>query len=750
MEKEATPQISPAETNDDDTPQLTALSPPLDEEEKDDNDNNYNDNSDSAGKAQNDDDGEFKDKEKQHQQHQHQVASTPPPSRTQESPPSPSTPTPTLQLFKEDNPEAVQSIEQQQEKQEENEEEPQEPQPIHQTIQIQHTMINNSELSKDDAIETMYAPEPAPFEPIDFFKEPEIVTATKKDLPALEDDAEAVVETTRIALVESEGAPISITGAIDGLEQMEEKDQDQEREEEEEDEEKEDEDEEEKIDVIVEAVEKPSLEVDEEIVKAIEGVVLASEESLKVEEEHVEQVEKGQEEEAAIVEEEEEEDSVLVVEIQENKQEQIEDVDTAVQNDQVAIEVEAVSASNDVNDLNDNEAVEAVEEPLPAIETQDGDQELELEAEITEAITEASVKSAKTGEKPELEVVEAPIEQEARTHSETEETPELEEVSLDSVASDTIESKVATIADEETKDVFPIEEEATFGALEAVSAVEKIEVATEDTLTDFTPLVESDMTIETIQDASAEESATEEKDVQEIDIVAQEKVAVIETQSDPTEESQALEIVEVVAVGENDVEETGIVPIEEGVAIDAIEEDVAIDTIDEDVEDTETAQSELESVDEQAAAYESESEVAETIVGDHIEIQELVKYAVSTEVEETQENFEPEQPPKKIEIDEVVHGFDESVEILEISIAESSLDGEAEAEKVIEVDEIPSESIILETEASLEVSETDASAEEIIPVVDQVDHTCVSHKVKRTCLWHGFTFSIRITEHHVA
>ncbi|KAF9378874.1 hypothetical protein CPC16_011078 [Podila verticillata] len=738
VEKEATPQISPfQETDDNDTPQLTTLSPPLDEEEN----NNNNNKSDSVGKTQNDDDGELEDKEKQHQHHQHHVASTPPRSRTQESPPSPSTPTPTstLQLFKEDGLEAVQSIEQQQQQQEE---EPQEPQPLHQAIQVHQTMINNSELSKEGAIKTMYALEPAPFESIDFLKEFEVVAATKEDLPDLGNEVEAFVETTSIALVESKETCVSFTVAMEDLEQNQEQDEKEQGEEK---------------TVIVETVQEP-LAFEEEIAKAVEEVVLVNEKPLDVEEEQEEEVGKEQEEEAMILEEgeeEEEEEGVLVVETKEDTQEQ-EDVDVTVHDAQDVIEVEAVSASTDVSVLDDNEAVESVEEPLPATETQYGDKKQELEAEVIELIAEASIESTETDEESELEVDEVPIEQEAPT-PEVMETAEPEEVSLDSIASDAIESEVASIADEDAKDVFPIEEEATFDDLEAASAVENVELAMEDTLTDSTPLVESAMTIEADQDASIEDSATVQEGVQHIGIVAQEDVAVIEIQFDPTDETQALEIIKAVAVGENEGKETKIVSIDENVAIDAIDEEVVIDAINEDAEDTEAVQPELESLDEQVneqvneqvtegvaeevAEEESDSEAAETIVEDQIETQELVKDTVSTEVDEMQENIEPKQSSKKIEIDEIVLGFEESVENLEISVTESSLDGEAEVEKIIEVDEIPSESTILETEASLEVSETDATEEEILPVVYQVDPTCVSHKF----VWNHGGQSVKVT-----
>lgn len=705
VENEATPQIIPTQELDD-TPQLTSLSPPLD---KDENNGNISD----VAKAQIDDDAELEDKEQQHHKHQHQVLSTPPPSRTHESPQSPLTPTPTLQLFKEGGMEAVMSICEQQQEEEE-------PQPLQKTAtQINFTtMIRNSELSKDGPIETLYAPDAAPLDAIKLVKESEISTVAKKDLPALDDEvevmAEMVVETNGITVVESVNeTSISLTSAIEGNEQQEdlkpEQDQDQGKGKGEE----EDEDEEESL-----VVERESLVVEG---KSLEKSLEVEEKSLEIEEGQVVEAEE-ENEDVEIT----EEDSILVVEAKEDKQEQ-EDAEVTVQDDDVAIKEEAIS---DAAVLNESEAIETVEEPLPA-ETQSEDQQLQVEeVKLIEMIDEESVE-LEAPEELEPKDAEAPVEQEQiPTQLEAVENVELEEAPLGSVAGETVDS-VVPILDEEIKEVCHSEEVATPEVLEAVS-VEQVE-STETPLVDASALlsVSEAVTVE-VQAVNAEEIAIVDKDIQDIEAAAQEEATSLVSESELVlEVVKSTEVIEVAPVDEHEVVKSDIA---------AIEEEVAMESIDEDIEDTKTDQSDIES-EKPSSGNGSESEIYETIVDEQIEIQGSTKDA-SYEVEEALEGTtEPE--PSKIEINEVVLRLGETVASLDVLDIGSSF--EEEAEKVVEKDEVPSESTFLETEASLEVSETDASSAEETPlVVDQIDPTCVSHKVTKACLWHRFLFIIRI------
>ncbi|KAG0335179.1 hypothetical protein BG000_007733 [Podila horticola] len=719
VDNEATPQIIPAQESDN-APQLASLSLPM--EVKD----GYNNDSENGRKAQNDDDGELQDKEQQHHQHQHQVSSTPPPSRTQESPPSPSTPTPapTLQLFKEKGPtDLTQSIEQQEHQQQ------QESQPLHQNvIQIHYAMISNnniSELSKDESTETLYAPEPAPLGPIELVKESEISTVVKEDLPALESAVEEVIESTSISVIDPmEEVHISFTSAIEDLKQAEEMKQEWEQDQEDEEDEE----------VIVKAIE-------EEIVKAVEEVIQAKEESLEVKEEPLE-VEENQ-----VVEAEEEkkvaiakEESVLAVEVKEDTQEQEqEDVKVTVQDDDIAMEEDPVSASVDVALLDGSEAVE---EPLPATETLDNDQQPQVETEFTETIVEESVELEVAEEsgltaagEPEFKVAEAPIEQEqTSTQQEVVETAQLEGVLLDCDASETVDS-VVPISDEEIMDVCSVEEEVTPDILETVF-VEQVEPTEASLDAESASLTESEAVTVEVQEAEVEENAiVEAEDVQNIEAAIKVEVATIESESESEltfEEAGTMKVLEDALVDEHEVDKSDI---------DAIEEEVVIKTTDDDVEDTEMAQSEVDSVEKQSVEEESKVEIAETIVDEHIEIQESAKDN-STEVEEVPEDPTEPDSSKKIEIDETALSFEESVESLEISDIESSFDEEFEVEKIIEKDEIPSELTVLETEAALKVSDIDGSSAEGIPlVIDQVDPTCVSYKF----VWNHGGQSVKVT-----
>ncbi|KAF9332602.1 hypothetical protein BG006_004525 [Podila minutissima] len=716
VENEATPQIIPTQESGD-TPKLTLLSPPLD---KDENNGNISD----VAKAQIDDNVELEDKEQQNHQHQHQVLSTPPPSRTHESPQSPLTPTPTLQLFKEGGTEAVMSICEQQQQEEES-------QPLQKTAtQINFTtMIRNFELSMDGAIETLYAPEAAPLDAIKLVKESEISTVAKTKLSALDDEVEVMVETmvetNGIAVVESvKETLISLPSAIKGIEQQEalkpEQDQDQGKGRGEE------EDEEEGSKAIEEVVgtEEESLAVEGESL-VVEGKSL--EKSLEVEEKSLE-IEEGQ-----VVEAEEEnedveiaeEDSVLVVEAKEDKQER-EDAELIVQDDDVAIKEEAIS---DAAVLNESEAIETVKEPLP-IETQSEDQQLQVEeVKLIEMIDEESVE-LEAPEELEPKDAEAPVEQEQTpTQLEAVETVELEGVPLGSVAGETVDS-VVPILDEEIKEVCHSEEVATPEVLEAIS-VEQVE-STETPLVDASALltVSEAVTVE-VQAVNVEEIAIVDKDIQDIEAAAQEEATSLVSESElALKVVKSAEVIEVAPVDEHEVFESHIA---------AIEEEIAIESIDEDIEDTETDQSYIE-IEGPSSEEDSESEIAEMIVDEQIEIQESTKDAFY-EIEEASEGTtEPES--SKIEINEVVLRLGETVASLEVLIIGSSFEEETEAEKVVEKDEVPSKSTFLETEASLEVSETDAgSAEEIPLVVDHIDPTCVSHKF----VWNHSGQSVKVT-----
>ncbi|KAF9292393.1 hypothetical protein BGZ74_000242 [Mortierella antarctica] len=710
VENEATPQIIPTQELDD-TPQLTSLSPPLD---KDENNGNISD----VAKVKIDDDAELEDKEQQRHKHQHQVLSTPPPSRTHESPQSPLTPTPTLQLFKEGGTEAVMSICEQQQQEEE-------PQPLQKTAtQINFTtMIRNSELSKDGPIEILYAPEAAPLDAIKLVKESEVSTVAKKDLPALDDEvevmAETVVETNGITVVESlKETSISLPSAIEGIEQQEdlkpEQDQDQGKGKGEEEEEEEDEDEDEEESLVVE---RESLVVEG---KSLEKSLEVEEKSLEIEEGQVVEAEE-ENEDVEIA----EEDSVLVVEAKEDKQEQ-EDAEITFQDDDVAIKEEAIS---DATVLNESEAIETVEEPLPA-ETQSEDQQPQVEeVKLIEMTDEESVE-LEAPEELEPKDAEAPVEQEQiPTQLEAVNTVDLEEVPLGSVAGETVDS-VVPILDEEIKEVCHSEEVATPEVLEAVS-VEQVE-STETPIVDASALltVSEAVTVE-VQAVNVKEIAIVDKDIQDIEAAAaQEEATSLVSESELTlAVVKTTEVIEVALVDEHEFVESDIA---------AIEEEVAIESIDEDIEDTETDQSDIES-EGPSSEEDSESEIAETIVDEQIEIQESTKDP-SYEIEEASEGTtEPES--SKIKINEVVLRLGETVASLEVLVIGSSFK-EAEAEKVVEKDEVPSESIFLETEALLEVSETDASSAEEIPlVVDQIDPTSVSHKF----VWNHSGQSVKVT-----
>ncbi|KAG0016445.1 hypothetical protein BGZ81_011198 [Podila clonocystis] len=709
VQNEATPQLIPTQELDD-NPQVTSLSPPLDKDEN----VNIGDN---VSKAQTDDDVELEDKEQKHRQHQHQVSSTPPPFRTQESPQSPSTPTPTLQLFKEDGLEAVRTICEKQQQQQ-----TQGPQPLQKTTtQIDYTSIHNSELSKDEVIETLYAPEPAPLEAIKQAKGSEICTVVKEEPPAL-DEAEAVVETTGITAVESaEEASISLPSAVEEMEQTEklkpEQDQNQNQEEEE------------------------NSEEEEEGSKVIEEVVGTEEESLVIEKKLLEvekkQVEEAKEEDKDVIVAEER--FVLVVEEKQNKQEQ-EDIEVALQDDEVAFEEEEeVSASFDAAVL-DSDAIETVDESLPTTEIQGEDQQLQAdEAKLTVMIAEEPVES-EAPEEPEPEDFEAPVLQEqVSTQQEVVETVELEEVPLDSVADEVVDS-VVPVLDDEIKDVCHPEEVATPEILE-VASVEQVESTKVLLLDDSVSLIEGEAVMVEVQAVDVEEIAILVEDIQGIEVVAQAEVTFLMRESElALEVVKTTEVIEAVHVDDNEVVESDIAAIEEEVATESIDEDVVTESTDEDIEVTETDQLDIEN-EELLSEEDTKSGIAETIVDEQLEIQESIKGA-STEVEEVPENTSEPESFKKVEIDRATLSLEESDGVLEVSVVESSLEEEVEVEKVVEKDEIPSELIILESEATTEISETGASsAEEIPPVSDQIDPTCVAHKF----VWNHGGQSVKVT-----
>ncbi|KAG0027384.1 hypothetical protein BGZ82_009021 [Podila clonocystis] len=565
------------------------------------------------------------------------------------------------------------------------------------------TMIHNCELSKDEAIETLYAPEPAPLEVIKQAKGSEIYTVVKEDLSTL-DEAEAVVKTIGITAVESAEDPlISLPSAVEEMEQSKELKPEQNQNQNQEEEEKEDEEEEDE---------------EEEGSKAIEEVVATEEESLVVEEKLLEVEEKWLEvEEKHVLEAEEEDKDVViaeeefVVEEKENKQEQ-EDVEVALQDDEVSIEEEEdFSTSFDAAVLDDCEAIETADEPLPTTDIQGEDQQLQVEeANLTMMIAEESVESeASEEQETEPEDVEAPIEQEqVPTQQEVAETVKLE-VPLDSVANEAIDS-VVSILDEEIKEVCHPEEVATPEILEAAS-VEQAESTEVPLVDDSAPLIESEAVMVEVQAIGVEEIAIVDEDTQDFEAAAQVEVTSLVRESElALEVVKTTEVIEAAHVDENE-----------------------IDT-DEDIEDAETDQLAIEN-EEQLSEEDSESEIAETIVDEQLELQESIKGA-STKIEEVPENTSEPEWSKKIEIDRAILSLEESVGVLEVSVVE------VEVEKVVEKDEIPSESIFLESDATTEVSVTDTnSAEEIPPVVDQIDPTCVSHKF----VWNHGGQSVKVT-----
>ncbi|KAG0087930.1 hypothetical protein BGZ93_010673 [Podila epicladia] len=542
--------------------------------------------------------------------------------------------------------------------------------------------------------------------------ESEISTVGKKDTLALDDEVEAVVEMTGTTVVESaKETSITLFSSIKEIEQAEElkskRDQDQDQGKGE----KEDEEEEEGSKVMEEVV------VTEEESLVVEGKSLEIEEtSLEVEKKQVVEDEEG-DEDLAIAEKE----LVLVFEDKENEQEQ-EDVEVTVQNDDFAIMEELLSANFDAAVLDDSKAIETVVEPLPAnIQTEDQQLQAE-EVNLTEMFEEELVE-LEAPEELEPEDAEVPVEQEQiLTQKEAVETVGLE-APFGSVAGETVDCVVPILDEEIENDCHP-EDVAIPEVLEIV-AVEQVESTETPLVNASAPLTVEAVTVE-VQAINVEEIAIVDEDIQDVKTVAQEEATSLESESDlALAVVKIMEVVETAPVDENEVVESDITPVEE---------EVAIKSIDEDIEDTEMDQPDIES--EELSSEEDSYE----IVDEQIEIHESSKY-VSNGIEEAPVGTSEPQSSKKVEIDEFVIGLMETVESLEVLVVESSFK-EVEAEKVVEMDEVPSGSTLLESEASLEVSKTDiSSAEEISLSIDQIDPTCVSHKF----VWNHGGRSVKVT-----